>query len=133
MSKDPRLIELAKIHIGRDQIGMPVEAYRDLLWTLARVRSSADLDEYGRKKIIAHLERCGATFAKKKRPRPARDKAGLVSKIRAMLAEANRQDAYADGMAQKMFKVDRFEWLDPDQLRRLVAALVYDAKRRARS
>jgi phage gp16-like protein len=55
----------------------------------------------------------------------------LADKVRALLADASRPDAYADAMARHMFGVARWEWLDADQLHRLVAALEYDRARRA--
>lgn len=137
-AQQARRTELAKIHMGAKQLGMdpadknPNSAYRDMLWVIARVRSSSDLDGYGRQKVIQHLARCGATFKRPGRPTPAADKQALVAKVRAQLAAAGRPDAYADGMARKMFTVDRYEWATPEQLRRIVAALSYDAKRRAR-
>jgi phage gp16-like protein len=135
-AQQARRTELAKIHMGAKQLGMdpadknPNSAYRDMLWVIARVRSASDLDAYGRQKVIGHLAKCGATFKRPGRPTPAIGKEALVSKIRAQLAAAGRPDAYADGMARKMFTVDRFEWCTEDQLRRIVAALNYDAKRR---
>jgi len=55
-----------------------------------------------------------------------------MGKIEAFLAEAKRSWAYADGMALRMFKVERVEWLDPGQLQKMVAALTYDARRHGR-
>lgn len=121
--------ELAKIHIAKKQLGMTDEAYRDMLWTIARVRSAGDLDAAGRKQVISHLRSCGARFKRKHRPTPAAGKKGSINKIKAMLATKQRPDSYADGMARKMFHVDRFEWCTEDQLRRIIAALNYDAKR----
>jgi len=132
MTKNTRHIELGKIHMGAKQLRLDDVAYRDLLWIAARVQSSKDLDEHGRKTVIAHLVKCGAVFTRKKRPRPAKDRQALVSKVRAFLAEAKRPDAYADGMAKHMFKVDRYEWLDTGQLHKMVAALTYDAVRHNR-
>lgn len=129
---DLRRRELAAIHIGAQQIGMGDDGYRDMLWAVARVRSAKDLDDAGRKHVLDHLRACGARFKRNGRTQPAEGKAGLVGKIRAMLEQAQRPDAYADGMAKRMFHVERFEWCTEDQLRRLVAALNYDAKRRAR-
>lgn len=131
-AQQARRTELAKIHLGAKQLGLSDDSYRDMLWVIARVRSASDLDAYGRQKVIQHLAKCGATFKRPGRPTPAADKQSLVAKIRAQLAAANRPDAYADGMAKRMFTVDRFEWCTEDQLRRIVAALNYDAKRRAR-
>jgi len=132
MSDDRRQRELAKIHIGAKQLGIEDQAYSDMLWVVARVRSAADLDEYGRKTVLDHLRACGAVFSRGRRTRPSADKKKLIAKVRAYLAEAERPDAYADGMAKKMFGVDRFEWLDFGDLHKLVAALTYDAKRHGR-
>ena len=104
-----RRAELAKIHVGAKQLGLGREAYESMLWTLCRVRSAADLDEHGRKQVL-----------------------GLVRKIRAQLRAAGRSDLYADGIAQRMFHVDRYEWCNEDQLWRIVAALGYDARRHGR-
>jgi phage gp16-like protein len=128
-ANDTRRRELAAIHIGAQQIGMDDDSYRDMLWAVARVRSAKDLDEAGRRRVLDHLRACGARFKAKGRTRPAEGKAALVGKIRAMLSAANRPDAYGDGMAKRMFHVERYEWLTEDQLRRVVAALNYDAKR----
>ena len=133
MPKNPRNIELGKIHMAAKQLGMNDDAYRDMLWIIARVRSTKDLDEQGRKIVINHLKKCGAVFtSNKKRPKPAASRLALISKVRAFMAEAHRPDAYADGMAKRMFGVDCYEWLDTSQLHKMVAALTYDAKRHNR-
>jgi len=125
---DLRKRELAQIHVAKAQLGLDDDTYRAMLWTVARVKSAADLDWAGRKKVLDHLK--DKRFKSKSRPAPAASKAGLVSKIRAQLiALANKPDAYADGMARHMFKVERFEWCDPAQLGKIIAALGYQQKR----
>lgn len=61
--KSARSIELAKIHIGAEQLGLRCpdddSAYRDMLWSIGRVRSAADLDASGRQAVLAHLIACG--------------------------------------------------------------------------
>jgi len=132
MSKPPRNIELGKIHMAAKQLGLKDDVYRDMLWNVADVRSSKDLDEQGRKKVLDHLKKCGAVFKSNKRIKPTTSKKALVGKVRAFMAEAKRPDSYADGMAKRMFSVDCYEWLDAGQLHKLVAALTYDAKRHNR-
>lgn len=55
-----RNIELAKIHMGATALGMITKAddsaYRDMLWSVARVRSAGDLDAGGRAKVLEHLQ-----------------------------------------------------------------------------
>ncbi len=127
---DLRKRELAQIHIARQQLGMDDDTYRAMLWTVARVKSAADLDWAGRKQVLDHCKAKG--FKIKSRPAPAKSKAALVAKIRALLiAAGNRPDAYADGMARRMFKVERFGWCTHQQLGKLIAALAIDARRHA--
>jgi phage gp16-like protein len=55
-----------------------------------------------------------------------------VAKVGAILAETDKSWNYAHGTARQMFKVHRVEWLRPDQLHRLVAALQISANRNRR-
>lgn len=128
-----RNAELAKIHIAKKQLGMDDDTYRAMLKEIGGHTSSAKLSSLGRAKVLEHLKKIGfkPTAKKgKKRTTPAARKKAQISKVRAILAESSRDDAYADGMSKKMFQVDRFEWCNGDQLQKLIAALVYDQKRR---
>lgn len=131
----PRNPSLAKIHIAKKQLGLDDDTYRAMLLQHGGVSSSKDLTPLGAAKVLQHLEKAG--FKPKagngKRPKPAAGRAALIGKIEAQLADAGRPWAYAHAMAQKMFKVDKVEWLDEAQLGKVVAALAYDAKRRAKA
>ena len=134
-----RRSDLATIHIGAKKLGLIAadgdkSLYQDMLWAIARVRSAADLDEHGRRQVLAHLRKSGF---KAKPPRSrhkvaiAKERLPLVKKIRAQLFAAGRRpDAYADSIAQQMFGIARFEWCKPPQLVKIVAALEYDRMRR---
>lgn len=134
---DRRRRDMAYIHLAKKQLGMDDGTYRDMLWAVARVRSAADLDFTGLQRVRAHLERCGFKPAPAKRPRPGRpsnidsaDRGPLLRKVEALLADAGREWAYADGIAKRMFHVERTQFCVPEQLRKLIAALTYDQTRR---
>lgn len=131
----PSKTDLAKIHIAKQQLGMDDETYRAMLRNAAGVASAKALDARGLVAVMQHLKACGfkpkAGNKAGRQPNPSQDKAPLMSKVTALLAAAGRSWAYADGMAKHMFKVERVAWLDYEQLRKLVQALVIDAKRRA--
>lgn len=55
----PRNNDLALIHIAKLQLGMDDDQYRDLLFTIGRVRSAKDLDWAGRQRVIEHFKKCG--------------------------------------------------------------------------
>jgi phage gp16-like protein len=132
-----RNVQLSKIHIAKKDLGLDDETYRALLGRVSGVRSAKDLSPRQIGAVLAELERLGwssttATKPGRKAPSPAVDREKLVGKIEAFLAEAKRPWEYADGMASRMFKVERVEWLDPAQLQKMVAALTYDARRHGR-
>lgn len=133
--KDLRGPQLAKIHIAAQQLGMDEEVRRELYRNLTGKDSAAKMTDGEREKVIAALVAKG--FVDKKRTafrgRPANaNQSPLMRKLEALLADAGREWEYARATAERMFKVQRLEWLDGNQLRRLVAALQIDANRRAR-
>lgn len=127
-----RTKELGIIHMAKAQLGLDDATYRDMLWTVARVRSAAALDSYGRARVIEHLRARG--FAKAHKGRPAMDGRNRrqLRKIEAYLAEASRPWAYVHAMARRMYDVARVEWCTPRQLQGIIAALERDAKRQGR-
>lgn len=50
-----RLADLARIHCLKKDLGLSDDEYRDVLFALERVRSAADLDWAGRRRVIDHL------------------------------------------------------------------------------
>ena len=119
-----RRADLAQIHIGKKALGWDDEFYRSILWTICRVKSSAELDMAGRLRLIDHMRKCGwasQTDSRAQRPvsaplSPVQRKmwalwqqladAGLVDNRRmpALLAWVKRQTG-----------VDRLEWLNGKQ------------------
>lgn len=131
-----RNASLSKIHIAKKDLALDDDTYRALLARVTGKRSAKDLTPRQVSAVLAEFERLGwepKPAAKAGRtPKPSADRAALMGKIEAFLAEAKRSWAYADGMALRMFRVARTEWLDAEQLRAVIAALAYDARRHGR-
>lgn len=135
-----RKTELAKIHVAKAQLKLDDDTYRALLERLTGKTSAADLTARERVGVLNEFYRLGWSAENHRIPqrssaprRPARADWGkdkLLSKIGALLAEAGRSWAYADGIAAHMFGVESVRFCDPEQLRKIVAALMYDQKRR---
>ncbi|BBT16987.1 GemA protein [Metapseudomonas otitidis] len=128
------------VQIARRQLGMDDDTYRAMLMRTVGATTSKGLTPRQIGRVLAELERLGFQPSNPRKAttgrltaEPAPERAALIGKIERQLAEAERTIAYADGMARRMFKVERVEWCDPDQLRRLVAALAYDAQRHGRT
>lgn len=134
---DRRRRELARIHILAQQLGMAREQYEAVLWTVARVHSSKELDSHGRQQVIQHMEQrakdLGITVDRRKkvRERVGDDRAPMLGKVLRLLGE--RDEAYALGVLQQMFgkaAPAKLEWANHEQLRALIAALSKDRQRR---
>lgn len=121
----------ALIHIAKQQTGMSDEEYKDLLGGFG-VASSKDLTHGKFDAVMRHFK--GMGFKQKpgkpyKKLHPIGSKERLLYKIEKQMTEMNLSWKYVDGMAKKMFGVDRAMWCVPQQLHRIVAALTYHQQR----
>lgn len=123
--------QLAKIHIAKKALGMGDDEYRDMLSYRYGVLSSRDLSVQQADDLLGHFEECG--WQPTGTRRVGAEKRPLLGKIDALLLDGRKSKAYADGIAKRMFKVDKVEWLTPVQLRAVVAALVKQARKEGRT
>lgn len=135
---DVRRRRLAAIHAEAKRLQLDDATYRALLHRVAGVTSSRNCTPEQLGAVVAELRRLGGK--PEREVMAARAYAGkpkamtpMLQKIEALLAEAGREWAYAHGLARRMFKAQRLEWLGEDRLHKLVAALQIDANRRAKS
>lgn len=128
--------EIAQIHIAKQQLGLDDETYRSILWSVARVKSSTELDFAGRKKLLDHFKACGFKVQHAQQPgqthRPlAADKAAIERKIGAQLKVLDAGWPYAYAVAKRQFpEVARFEFLSTEQLGKVASALERTVKTR---
>lgn len=126
-----RNAELAQIHIARQQLGLDDDTYRDVLWTVARVRSSSDLDWTGRKKLLEHFRAKGWKPRAPKKARAekpaAQGQEGLVKLLWHELHEAGRvrdpSDAALGAWLARNRWPERPEWLSRKQITQAIEAL----------
>jgi phage gp16-like protein len=127
---DTRRDDLAKIHIAKKNLGLSDDVYREMLFNIAGVESAKDLDEKGRKKILKHLSACGFRSYHKSAKASgmhlpaAHDKQLYLSKIGVILANIDKPWNYADGIAQRTYKVNFVRWLKPDQLYKVMQIFI---------
>ena len=140
-----RRAELARIHILAKDLALPRDEYEDLVFSLTRARSAGDLDSAGRQQVIEHLSSLARRYhvdrrphALARRPDVAPDREAQLGKLEALLAAAGRSWAYLESskhgrisMVQRVCKVDALRFCTAQQLGKLIAALSYDAQRRA--
>lgn len=138
MTADPTSArDLKIIHAARRQMAWDETTYRAILERVTGKTTAADLNAKERKAVLDDFARLGWKAKTRKGHRKpgtvGEDRQKLVNKIEAYLADAQRPWAYADAMAKRICKVDSVRFCDQDQLRKLVAALEYDRKRRERA
>lgn len=129
--ESPRSREIKKIHIAQRDLCLDDDTYRAVLERVTGQRSAADLDAKQRRAVIDEFYRLGWKPKTHRKPRRvAAGKTQLMAKIEALLTEAARPWAYADGVAKRVCKVDSVQFCTEEHLRKVVAALMYDQKRR---
>lgn len=131
--------QLAAIHIGKKALQMTDDTYREMLRTVAGVDSSAKLDDVGFRVVLDHMRSLGFVDGKARRSHKGRprnmdspERGNQLKKVEAMLLDANLTWAYADGIAKRMFGIERVSWCDSQQLRAIITALVKKAQREGR-
>lgn len=129
--ESPRAREIKNIHIAKRDLCLDDDTYRDVLARITGLRSAADLDAKQRRAVIDEFYRLGWRPKTHRSPgKVPASKAALVAKIKALLADAGRPWAYADEVASRVCKVSSVRFCDENQLRKIVAALMIDQRRR---
>lgn len=143
-AKDDKAKLIAKIHVGKKQLGYDEATYRDVLERVTGKNSLKEMDLKELKKVIMELKRLGfvptptATTQNQtptwgKKPDGAEEKKALIGKIEAMLADMNLHWNYAHGMAKRMFGVNFVNWLNHRQLYKLTQALAVHQQKQAQN
>lgn len=141
---DKRKTELARIHILKADLGLSDDDYRTMLAVQTGKSSAADLTDRERWRVLDHLSRLTGKDGRRKgypgRPHNADrgdGRAAQLRKIEALLTSGGKPWAYADALCQRLSRdqLIPFErcafapwWL----LRKVIAALTYQAKREGR-
>lgn len=129
-----KLISL--VHIAKNQLGMDDDSYRALLQHSVSKNSCSKMNVQELNRVIDALKQRGfAMHTKGKtqgKPHNFDSDAMplMITKIEALLAEQNLPWSYADGIANKMFGIQKCTWLrEPKQLKAIIAALYNKQKR----
>lgn len=133
-----RRVEIARIHLQAKQLGIDDEVRRELMHRLTGKRSTSEMDAADRAKVLDHLSRrMRASEVKARTAYPGRphnidsgEAPAELKKIEALLTEAGRPWSYADAMAKRIAGVERCAFLDGVGAHKVLAALIYDARRR---
>jgi phage gp16-like protein len=125
--------EKALIHVAKAQLGLSDDDYRAMLASVG-VESSTQLDHMQFEDLMKRFESVGFKPKTRRPPRmrrqPGDPKTPLVRKINAILLDEGLTEAYANGIAKRMFGIQSFLWLNQEQLWKVVAALSYYQKKK---
>ena len=122
--------EIQLIHIAKQQLGLEDETYRAMLWSVARVKSSTELDFAGRKKVLDHLKACGFKVAPKAKSSRALADEPQSKKIRALWLELhaagkvrNPDESALAAFVKRQTKVEALQWLSTTQASAVIEEL----------
>lgn len=123
------------IHTGKNSLGWDDETYRAVMTRVTGKRSARDCSEAELESVVRYMRSQGFTPTAKagRRPNVAAGRKVMLKKIEALLAEAGRPWAYLDGVTERMLGEKKpLEWLNDDQVRKVMQMLIVEAKRHGR-
>ena len=135
-----RVALLAKVHIGKKDLGLDDDTYRALLERVTRCSSAKALSEHELERVVAELRRLGWTGETTKRGRAPSAKPH-IRKVwavwRALAAAGGLRSeeprAALRAFCERMVGVTDPEWLDPEQARLVTEAIKHWTERLARA
>lgn len=125
---------LSKIHIGKKQLGLDDDVYRDVLAQATGKRSCKDMDDGELAAVLNLLQQKGFgadvdAKAYQRTPLHFAEHGAMMRKMGALLTQTGKSWAYAHGIARKMFGVETVQRCNGEQMRKVLAALNYQARR----
>ncbi len=115
--KEIQLIHVGWAQLAKQDASLDDAAYRAMLWSVARVKSSTELDFAGRKKVLDHMEACGFKRTKPQ-PRALADDP-QSKKIRALWLELhqagkvrNPSESALAAFVKRQTGRDALQWLN---------------------
>jgi phage gp16-like protein len=118
---------LAKIHIGKKQLGLAEDDYRDLLERVTGHRSSAAMSEGQRQAVLSEMQRLGfkaAPAAKNKSPHAHVRKVFAVWGDMVRKGQLRQPDKAAlHSFCERQTGIKNAEWLSPEQASKVVEGL----------
>ena len=120
--------KIALVSLAKTRVGMTELEFRDLLAGVG-CQSRKDLTPATFRVVMDHFATLGFSSRARGREKVPEEKRALMGKIAAQLASLKKHPAYADGIAKRMFAIDRYKWCKPDQLHAIAAALTYRQKK----
>jgi len=119
--------QIRLVHVAKTKLGLTDDEYRAAL-SASGAASSKDLTWEQYRDLMAHFAQCG--FVVQGAPASQPDNTPpLLRKIHRVLEAEDKPRAYADSMASRMFKIDKAAWCNGEQLRKILAAMIYHQKR----
>jgi phage gp16-like protein len=126
--------QLSAIHAAKRAVGLSDDDYRALLGSF-NCASAADLQPSFFLDIMRHFQKLGfdwkGVLPRTRGPERMGSRGRMLLRIGHRLNDLGRGPEYARAIAERMFKVDRLEWLTNQQIRSVLAALERQAGRAA--
>jgi len=120
--------QIKKIKVMQRVMGLDDDAYREMLWGVARVKSCKELKGLKIQLVMKHMEKCLGIEGKTSKPRPQvreiRRLWGRVSRVAQEWGPESRQAHEAlNKFLWRRFQAAAPEWLTLPQAQRVIEAL----------
>lgn len=130
--------QLGLLHVGKTQLGLDDDEYRDLLERVAGVRSAKNLTSAGFEQVLAHMQRLGFTTRRAARSyghRPGMATPDQIEYVRDLWCAytGDHDDAALNRWLEHFFGVSALRFVNASTVGKAITALKTMGQRRARS
>lgn len=129
--------QIRLIHVAKTRLGIEDNDYRAILWVVARVFSSKDLDQAGFADVIAYFEKLGfqTTFGgdsgERRRGMASDKQASYIRRLWGTYTSGTGTEMTLGKWLEHTFKVSSLRFLPADQAPKAITALLAMTRRPA--
>ncbi len=131
MSADfDRAATIKLIHVAKTKLRIPDASYRLMLSTKWGVMSSTALKDAELIELMQEFRRLGFVDNRFQRRGAARQKMTQAQYLALLLEQGGHNPSYADAIALRIAKVEKYVWCSPQQKAAVVGAIKKENERR---
>ena len=126
-----RAATIKLIHIAKSKLRIPDASYRLMLSNKWGVMSSTALKDNELEQLMQEMRRMGFVDNRFQRRGAARQKMTQAQYLAHLLEQGGHSAGYADAIALRIAKVEKYIWCSPQQKAAVVGAIKKENERRA--
>jgi Protein of unknown function (DUF1018) len=130
MTEAERAAKIKLVHVAKSKLKLSDAAYRLILSTKFGVMSSKGLNDAELEALMQELRKMGFVDNRFQRRSTTKRKMNQAEYLALLLEQGGHSASYADAIALRMYKVNRYVWCSAQQKAAIVGVIKRENERR---